>query len=659
MTNALAVIAERTRLRAARLARFVEALWADDATSLDQGLTITAGEVRRRLLPAAEMAAARADFYARDAVSRELGPLIDRADIALSCDPGWRRLIERFELSASAADLLAAASALVACPELGRVFAYLADDSSALLPSMSLVRQLFDRDLEDELFEESGLTRWRLAETDPKAPIPALAGWQAAPAVAHSLVAGAWHDPLLTGRGVELIGNQQLPAFSCIQPEAAARAAERLAAGRMADLTGAWGSGRRTLAAQLAMQRGEPLLLIDTARLLAASDDAVEAMTAVFRMARFEGALACFAGASAAPPELWRRLIPAAVPVVRCYEPGDSSHHEIAGLALAPIALAERLSLWERLSDLPAPPAIAAMRVTVGEIARIAAGADHDGSDEPIPELLTRLPTPYGWDDLVLPADTQAAIADFAAQVRLRAEVLEGWGFDRLNHLGSGLVALFAGPSGVGKTMATQVLARELGLQLFRIDLAGVVDKYIGETEKRLRTAFAFAERPDILLLFDEADALFGTRTQSKDSHDRYANLEINYLLQRIETFEGIAVLATNRKSELDNAFRRRLRAMIDFLPPGPAERLRLWHLALPQCAPNGDRIAEGVDHELLAERLSLTGADIKAAALGAAFLACAEGSTITMRHVLAATQREMAKHGQAMRVPLAEARSG
>jgi AAA+ superfamily predicted ATPase len=656
VTHALALIAETIRLRAARLARFMEALWAEEATSADQGLSITPGEVRRRLLPAAELASARADFEARDSVSRALGPLIERADAALAADPAWRRLVGRFELEPCEAELLAASGALFACPELGRVFAYLADDVSALLPSAALVRRLYDRDLDASLFQGASLRRWQLATCDAKAPIPALAGWQAAAAVVHSLEAGRWRDPLLAGRGVELI--EGAPSLPCIQPAAAARAAARLAAGRPADLAGPAGSGRRTLAAQIAEQRGERLLLVDTPRLLAASPDAAEAMTAALRMARYEEALACFIDAAAAPADLWRRLLPAPVGILRCWDPGEAAGQGVDGIALAPIALAERLGLWARLSGLPAPPAVAAARVTVGEIARLAVGAERSGADEPIPELLTRLPTPYGWDDLVLPAETLAAIADFAAQVRLRGAVLEGWGFDRLTHLGSGLVALFAGPSGVGKTMATQVLARELGLDLFRIDLAGVVDKYIGETEKRLRTAFAFAERPGILLLFDEADALFGTRTQAKDSHDRYANLEINYLLQRIETFEGVAVLATNRKSELDAAFRRRLRAMIDFLPPGPAERLRLWQLALPEHAPGGERIIETIDHEMLAERLSLTGADIKAAALGAAFLACAEGSPIAMRHVLAATQREMAKHGQSMRVPISQART-
>jgi hypothetical protein len=657
VTHALALIAETARLRAAHLARFMEALWAEEATSADQGLSITPGEVRRRLLPAAEMASARTDFEARDSVSRALGPLIDRADAALAAHPAWRRLVERFELEAFEAELLATASALYACPELGRVFAYLADDVSALLPSVALVRRLYGRDLDASLFEGASLRRWQLATCDPKASIPALAGWQAAGAVVHSLEAGRWRDPLLAERGVELV-EQGAPSLPCIQPGAAARAAARLGAGRPADLAGPAGSGRRTLAAQIAAQRGERLLLVDTPRLLAASPDAAEAMTAALRMARYEDALACFTDAAAAPGDLWRRLLPAPVGVVRCWEPGEAAGQGIDGIAIAPIALGERLRLWGLLSGLPAPPAVAAARVTVGEIARLAAGAERSGADEPIPELLTRLPTPYGWDDLVLPAETLAAIADFAAQVRLRGAVLEGWGFDRLTHLGSGLVALFAGPSGVGKTMATQVLARELGLDLFRIDLAGVVDKYIGETEKRLRTAFAFAERPGILLLFDEADALFGTRTQAKDSHDRYANLEVNYLLQRIETFEGVAVLSSNRKSELDAAFRRRLRAMIDFLPPGPAERLRLWQLALPEHAPGGERIIDRIDHEMLAERLSLTGADIKAAALGAAFLACAEGSPIAMRHVLAATQREMAKHGQSMRVPISQART-
>jgi hypothetical protein len=587
-----------------------------------------------------------------------LSGAIAQADAAVADNPEWRRLTCAFGLSAPEADLLCATIALLVRPELARVYAYLQDDVNGVLPSAALVGELFDGGVDGIPFDAAALRRWGLARPEPGNPIPGRAGWQASPALARTLARGAWSDPDCPEGSLELKPQGWSADLARLQDDAASRAAERLDKGQVADLVGARGSGRRTVAAQLAAERGRRLLLIDTPRLVTGSDDPPERLTAALRMAKFEGALACFAGAGAVTVEQWRQVPLREVPAVRCYEPGEIGLQEVAALTLAPLGLPARLSLWRTLSEEEPPAAITANRVNPGEIARLAGHQGLDASDEPVPELLTRLPTPYGWDDLILPEETHKALREFAQQVRLRGAVLETWGFDRLSHLGSGLVALLAGPSGVGKTMAAQVLAHDLGLQLFRVDLAGVVDKYIGETEKRLRTAFAFAERPGVLLFFDEADALFGARTQARDSHDRYANLEINYLLQRIETFQGVAILATNRKSELDPAFLRRLRTTIDFLSPGATERLRLWELALPNLTPAKETLCEGIDHAMLADKLSLNGADIKAAALGAAFLARAEGTPIRMRHVLAATQREMAKQGQALRLPLVEVKA-
>jgi DNA polymerase III delta prime subunit len=183
------------------------------------------------------------------------------------------------------------------------------------------------------------------------------------------------------------------------------------------------------------------------------------------------------------------------------------------------------------------------------------------------------MPLPYRWADLVLAPHVAEHLRELEARARLRGDVLDGWGLADLTVMGRGVSALFAGPSGCGKTMAAQVLARSLDLELYRVDLAGVVSKYIGETEKHLRTVFDACQRAPVLLLFDEADALFGKRTQVKDAHDRFANIEIDYLLQRMERFDGLAVLATNRKADLDSAFLRRLRFVIDFVPPAAAER--------------------------------------------------------------------------------------
>ena len=228
--------------------------------------------------------------------------------------------------------------------------------------------------------------------------------------------------------------------------------------------------------------------------------------------------------------------------------------------------------------------------------------------------------------------------------MRLRWTVYEEWGFGRLAHLGHGMSALFGGPSGTGKTMAAQVIARSLGLELYRVDLAGVVNKYVGETEKRLREVFDACEHAGALLFFDEADALFGGRMQVKDAHDRFANIEIDYLLQRIERFDGVAILATNRRNDLDPAFVRRLRFVIDFLPPRPEERLALWRRALrPQCAvpaKTSSMRSTGAPRRAAADDRRR---DQEHRAVGR-LPRQGRGTRIGMRQILSAAQREMAQ---------------
>ncbi len=211
-------------------------------------------------------------------------------------------------------------------------------------------------------------------------------------------------------------------------------------------------------------------------------------------------------------------------------------------------------------------------------------------------------------------------------------------GFRRKLSLGLGIAALFAGESGTGKTMAAEVLAGHLGLGLYRIDLAGVVSKYIGETEKNLRSIFDAAERGGAILFFDEADALFGKRSEVKDSHDRYANIEVNYLLQRMEDFRGLAILATNRKSSLDSAFVRRLRFIVDFPLPDQSHRLQIWRSVFPQEAE-----LRGIDFPFLS-RLEIPGGHIRNIALNAAFMAASEGGPIGMAQVMRSARREYAK---------------
>ena len=242
------------------------------------------------------------------------------------------------------------------------------------------------------------------------------------------------------------------------------------------------------------------------------------------------------------------------------------------------------------------------------------------------------------WNDLVLPDLQLQTLKQLVAQSRHRLLVYETWGFAARGRRGLGLSALFSGPSGTGKTLAAEVLAHELKLDLYRIDLSAVVSKYIGETEKNLKQVFDAAESGGVLLLFDEADALFGKRAEVKDSHDRYANIEVGYLLQRMESFQGLAILTTNLKASLDKAFQRRLRFSVDFPFPDAAQREAIWTRAFPKATPTRDLEAARLSH------LNMTGGNVRNIALNAAFLAAESNDSVAMSHLLEAAQLEATK---------------
>jgi hypothetical protein len=252
--------------------------------------------------------------------------------------------------------------------------------------------------------------------------------------------------------------------------------------------------------------------------------------------------------------------------------------------------------------------------------------------------LAQRINSPATWDDLVLPEKQRQLLSQIAIQVRQRAKVYQTWGFSSKEARGLGISALFAGPSGTGKTMAGEVLSNELRLDLYRIDLSQVVSKYIGETEKNLRRVFDGAEGGAAILLFDEADALFGKRSEVKDSHDRYANIEVSYLLQRIEAYRGLAILTTNRREALDPAFLRRIRFVVEFPFPEAAQRAEIWRGVFPSQTPT-----EGLRIDRLA-RLNAAGGQIRNIALSAAFLAAEAGESVRMAHLLSAARTEFAK---------------
>jgi len=264
-------------------------------------------------------------------------------------------------------------------------------------------------------------------------------------------------------------------------------------------------------------------------------------------------------------------------------------------------------------------------------------------------DLAQRIEPAAGWDDLVLPEPQRLTLRDITAHIRQRARVYEAWGFAARESRGLGISALFVGSSGTGKTMAGEVLANELQLDLYRIDLSQVVSKYIGETEKNLRRVFDAAEGGGAILLFDEADALFGKRSEVRDSHDRYANIEVSYLLQRMESYRGLAILTTNMKNALDAAFMRRIRFVVQFPFPDTEQRAEIWRRIFPLDTP-----IEGLDVRRLAQ-LNVAGGNIRNIALNAAFLAADANESVQHAHLLRAARSEYAKQEK----PLTEAEIG
>jgi len=297
------------------------------------------------------------------------------------------------------------------------------------------------------------------------------------------------------------------------------------------------------------------------------------------------------------------------------------------------VALARKLAIWRATAD--TEPSLENLYE-----------ACRQQSNQKLAALARKITPTFKWDDIVLPPDRIAQLREICNHVKYRDRVYGEWGFGRKLALGKGLAVLFAGPSGTGKTMAADILANELGLDLYKINLASVISKYIGETEKNLARIFDEAETSNAILFFDEADALFGKRSEVKDSHDRYANIEVGYLLQRMEEYEGIAILATNLRKNMDDAFVRRLHFTLEMPVPDAAHRYQIWRGVWPKDLP----LDSDVDLQLLAERYELTGGNIRNVALAAAFLAAEEGEFVRMSHVIHATQREYQKTGKLLR---------
>ncbi|MEA2236357.1 MAG: hypothetical protein QOC81_1081 [Thermoanaerobaculia bacterium] len=445
---------------------------------------------------------------------------------------------------------------------------------------------------------------------------------------------------------------------------------------------GAEGSGRTSYAAALADALGLSLLVVDGSRITAEVIPLIrrEALLTgdVIAIANFDALLGDDAARRATRDALAEELLALSTPLFllssKAWQP-EPAWRDVPSFRIAlPIpSFAVRSVLWRkaleaagvRAGDAEMSDAAAKFLLTPGQIQAAAqasasgaalrgdsqshlsahdlASGAHAQATHRLRTLAERVESRCEWDDIVLPPRVARQLRDVCRSLRYRHIVYGEWGFDRRLTSGKGLVVLFSGPTGTGKTMAASIVARELGLEMYRIDLSAVVSKYIGETEKNLSTIFDEARSSNAILFFDEADALFGKRSEVKDAHDRYANVETAYLLQRVESYEGCVILATNFSRNLDEAFARRIHHTLEFPLPDVAQRERIWRGMLPAAAP----IAPDIDFAFLARQFTLSGGNIRNIVVAAAFAAAAASRPIAMPDFINAIARELQKLGR------------
>lgn len=605
-------------------------------------------------------------FRAPEAVAVEV-PIEAAPPDADVSPPALDVLARRLGLSAFERDVLVLCAAVELDTRIAALCARAQNDTGKPYPTFALALALFDQPAWDALSPERPLRWWRLVDVCQSATQPLVASALRADERIVSYLKGAnWLDD----RIAPLVG--ALPDVDGELPpsqEALAEAiVERLRASEvpLVELVGNDAPSKEAIAARVA-----DILNLRICRIGAdALPTAPAELEAFARLWQRECALLPLAlyvdafdvdraGPSGAAVQRALTALPGLV-FFATREPWPRVARDTLALdAARPTATEQRATWLAALGDEHAATAARAAvhfdfdAATIRRTAQVALALARDDASR-VPSLawtqcvalarpvLDQLAQPVDakatWDDLALPDAEKSLLAQIADQVEHRGTVYDDYGFRARMNRGLGISVLFSGESGTGKTMAAEVIANALGLLLYRIDLSAVVNKYIGETEKNLRRVFDAAERGGAILLFDEADALFGKRGEVKDSHDRYSNIEVNYLLQRMEAFRGLAILATNMKSALDAAFVRRLRFIVKFPFPGVPEREAIWRRALPPDLPTG-----ALDHARLA-RFNLTGASIHAIALNAAFLAARSGVPLSMPLLLDAARTEFRK---------------
>ncbi|MBK8902435.1 MAG: ATP-binding protein [Anaerolineaceae bacterium] len=579
-----------------------------------------------------------------------------------------------------------------------RLYAYLHDDVTRKHPSVDLALNLLCPTLDEKLAQRhrfapgAPLCQHELIELsgDGVPPLLGQALWLN-PRIAAYLLDGDAPDgrlaPYITlTNNPTILADLPLPE-NLVQPLERLLATRNPAESTLFYLQGSYGAGKRPLANAIAHHQGQALLTVNGRALARLPHKEFSALVPLLlREARLQNAALLWTDFDALLSDVQTGLRETVLTMLNGHpglillageapwEPGgvfDQSRYQ--RLRLPTPTTAQRESLWaialattpHQLAPADLADIAANFRLTPGQIADAARTAfglaqwrqpnapdlTHDDlirasrrhSNRQLTDLAQKITPHYQWNDIVLPPPQLTQLRELCDQVKYSGLVYQTWGFDRKLAMGKGVNALFSGPPGTGKTMAADIIACELGLDLYKIDLSTVVSKFIGETEKNLSRIFAEAETSNAILFFDEADALFGKRTEVRDAHDRYANLEISYLLQKMEQYTGIVILASNLRKNMDEAFVRRLHYIVEFPFPGPAERQRIWQGVWPDELPRSGTL----DMNLLANQIEVAGGSIRNVAVTAAFLAAADGGTVTMAHLVQATQREYQKMGK------------
>jgi ATP-dependent 26S proteasome regulatory subunit len=618
----------------------------------------------------------------------------------------WRRLADEFALSTIEQDILLLALAPELDLKYETLYGYLNNDVTRKWPTHDLALRLFATNQEQKMrvrrclapgatLFSSGLLHSISAA--PQQPWLLASGFSVAPVLLHNLL--GFHDlesrlPCISparsgveGKNLQLMPAQQAAVTGIVNLLMQTRAFPLIV------FTGREGTGRGTAAEAVCRELGIPLLRVDLAAIRPSPEGFEKLLQSISLHQRLQGASLYLERAEALFDEQGRPL-PDSRRIIGLLAQSKSpifiaceanlrwqdllSSQRVISFGFDDPDYDTRLQLWktalaesnltvaeddvEALADrfalTPAqigcaaaaafnrralkPDSIDANPTDSSDAAALFAAA-RSQSDQSLGNLALKVRSRHTWEDLILPRLTLQRVKEIAAAIKNRHIVYSDWGFDRRIATGKGLKSLFAGGSGTGKTMAAGVIARELELDLYKIDLSGIVSKYIGETEKNLDRIFRAAQSSNAILFFDEADALFGKRSEVRDAHDRYANIEVAYLLQKIEDYEGVVILASNLSKNIDEAFSRRMHYVVEFPLPDENYRERLWRAMFPPEMPLGG----AVDFQFLARKFPLAGGDIRNVALDAAFLAAQDGKVVTMRQLAKALARQMMKQGK------------